>query len=158
MTAAPRVPNKQASGTSRLGFSTADEFCAADSMPRNAQRVSAMLEPMPAPRLRPCGFQASAKMCPLNQNQPRKESMPTGRSTPQTVIEPIFPVTLGPPKLATVVSQSSPITESVVAIGVADMPGKNPARYPTAEMPIATLPIASERKYRKNTMKYPGFP
>ena len=47
MTAAPSVPNMQASGTLRLGFSTASEFCAADSMPRKAQSVSAMLEPMP---------------------------------------------------------------------------------------------------------------
>ena len=66
--------------------------------------------------------------------------------TPHTVIEPIFPVTLGPPKLATVVSHRSAITLMQVEIGVADNPGKNVARYPTAEIPIATLPMASDRK------------
>jgi hypothetical protein len=83
---------------------------------------------------------------PLNQNQPIKESRPTGRMTPQTVIEPIFPVTLGPPKFATVVSQSSPMTPIVVATGVEANHGKKPARYPTAEIAIATFPIASDRK------------
>ena len=48
--------------------------------------------------------------------------------TPHTVTEPILPVSEGPPKLATVVSQISPMTLMQVAIGVADMPGKNPAR------------------------------
>jgi hypothetical protein len=95
------VPNRQASGTSRLGFSTASEFCAADSMPRKAQSVSEMLEPMPAPSDSPCGFQAAAKVSLLNQNQPMNDSAPTGMITPQTVIEPILPVTLGPPKFAT---------------------------------------------------------
>ena len=52
------------------------------------------------------------------------ESRPTGMMTPQTVIEPILPVTLGPPKLATVVSQSSAITLMQVAIGVDDSQGK----------------------------------
>src|SRR5689334_14040709 len=104
MTAAPKVPNRQASGTSRFGFSTAEEFCAADSMPRKAQRVSAMLEPMPSARLRPFGFHAAAKVAELNQNQPMIDNPATGMITPHTVIAPIFPVMLGPPKLATVVS------------------------------------------------------
>lgn len=51
-----------ASGTSRFGFSTADEFWTADSMPRNAQSVSAMLEPMPSVRRRPFGFHAAANV------------------------------------------------------------------------------------------------
>ena len=38
------------------------------------------------------------------------------------------------------------MTPSVVAIGVEESQGKNVARYPTAEIPMATLPIASERK------------
>ena len=62
MTAAPSVPNMQASGTLRFGFSTAAEFCAADSMPRKAHSVSEMLEPMPCAMLRPCGFQAAANV------------------------------------------------------------------------------------------------
>src|SRR5216110_4046766 len=128
MTPAPRVPNRQASGTSRLGFSTAAEFCAADSIPRNAQRVSEILEPIPAPRLSPCGFHAAEKVAPLNQNQPMSESRPTGRITPQTVIEPIFPVTAGPPKFATVVSQSSAITPRQVAIGAEESQGTNAER------------------------------
>src|SRR6185295_3739113 len=128
MTAAPSVPNRQARGTSRLGFSTASEFCAADSMPRKAHSVSAMLEPMPSPSDRPCGFQAAAKVSELNQNQPMIDSEPTGMMTPQTVIEPIFPVTLAPPKLAKVVSHRSAMTLRQVAMGVADMPGKNVAR------------------------------
>src|SRR3954469_18906928 len=153
MTAAPRVPNMQASGTSRFGFSTADEFCAADSIPRKAHRVSAMLDPIPWPRLSPWGFQAAEKVSPLNQIRPRKERKPAGRRTPQTVTEPILPVTLGPPKLATVVSQRRPITPIVVATAVEASQGKKEARYPTAEIAIATLPMASERKYRKKTIK-----
>ena len=136
----------QASGTSRFGFSTAAEFCAADSMPRKAHRVSEMLEPMPCPRLSPLGFHAAAKVLGLNQNQPKIESSPTGMMTPHTVIEPIRPVTLGPPKFATVVSHSSAMTPMHVVIGVDESHGKNVARYPTAEMPIATFPMARERK------------
>src|SRR5688500_15673737 len=146
MTAAPSVPNKQASGTSRFGFSTAAEFCAADSMPRKAHNVREILEPIPAPRLSPCGFHAARNVSALNQNQPMMHRAPTGRNTPQTVTEPIRPVTLGPPKFATVVSHSSAMTLRHVATGVADMPGKNVDRYPTAEIPMATLPIASDRK------------
>src|SRR5262245_6152411 len=127
MTAAPSVPNMQARGTSRFGFSTAEEFCAADSIPRNAHRVSAILELIPSPTLSPWGFHAAEKVLPLNQNQPIKERRPTGRMTPQTVTDPILPVTLGPPKLATVVSQSSPMTPMVVATGVEDNQGKKPA-------------------------------
>ena len=37
------------------------QFCAADSMPRNAHRVSEMLDPMPCEELKPCGFQDAAK-------------------------------------------------------------------------------------------------
>src|SRR6267378_2792597 len=117
MTAAPNVPNRHASGTSRFGFSTAAEFCAALSIPRNAHSVSEMLDPIPAPRLSPCGFHAAEKVPLLNQNQPMIESRPTGRMTPQTVIERIRPVTEGPPKFAAVVSQSSAITPRQVAIG-----------------------------------------
>src|SRR5687767_4533253 len=128
MTAAPSVPNMQASGTSRLGFSTAAEFCAADSMPRNAHSVREMLDPMPAPMLRPCGFHAALNVSALNQNQPMMQRRPTGRMTPQTVTEPILPVTLGPPKFANVVSHSSAITPTQVAIGVDDSHGTNDAR------------------------------
>src|SRR3954454_532230 len=127
-TAAPKVPNMQASGTSRFGFSTAEEFCAADSIPRKAQRVSEMLEPMPAPMLRPGGFHAAAKVSLLNQNQPMMHSAPTGRMTPHTVMEPMRPVTLGPPKFAKVVSHSRPITPMQVETGVDASHGKNDAR------------------------------
>ena len=128
MTAAPSVPIMHASGTFFFGFSTASEFCAADSIPRNAQSVSEMLEPMPCPMLSFCGFQASLKVVPLNQNQPISDSHATGMMTPHTVIAPIFPVTPGPPKLATVVSQISRMTPMQVAIGVDDNHGKNAAR------------------------------
>ena len=64
----------------------------------------------------------------LNQNQPTIEMKPTGRITPQTVTEPIRPVRLGPPKLATVVSHSSAITPMQLAIGVEVSAGKNAAR------------------------------
>src|SRR5882672_28608 len=127
MKAAPSVPKRHASGTFFFGSSTASEFCAADSMPRNAHNVSEMLEPMPAPMLIPFGFQAAANVSELNQNQPISDSRPTGRMTPQTVIEPIFPVTPGPPKLAKVVSHSSAITLSQVDAGVAESPGKKVA-------------------------------
>src|ERR1700720_4798911 len=128
MTAAPSVPNIQASGTSRFGFSTAAEFCAADSMPRNAQSVSEMLDPMPSITLRPLGFQAAAKISGLNQNQPINDSRPPGMMTPHTVSDPMRPVTLGPPKFAIVVSQSNPMTPMQVAIGVDDSQGMNDAR------------------------------
>ncbi len=111
-----------------MGFSTAEEFCAADSMPRKAHSVSAMLEPIPCATLRPCGFQAAAKVSVLNQNQPISESAPTGMRTPQTVTEPILPVMPGPPKLAIVVSQSRPITPTVVATVVDDSQGKKAER------------------------------
>ena len=128
MTPAPSVPNMQASGTSRFGFSTAAEFCAADSMPRNAHSVSEMLDPMPCARLSPPGFHAAANTLGLNQNQPMIERNPTGMMTPHTVIAPMRPVMPGPPKLATVVSQSSAISPMQVAIGVAESHGKKPAR------------------------------
>src|SRR5262245_50132938 len=128
MTAAPSVPNMQASGTLRFGFSTASEFCAADSMPRKAHSVSEMLEPMPCSKVRFLGFQASPKVEELNHSQPMIESNPTGMMTPQTVIEPMRPVMLGPPKLATVVNQSSAITPMQVMIGVEERNGKNPER------------------------------
>src|SRR5262245_4720537 len=118
----------QASGTLRLGFSTASEFCAADSMPRNAHKVSAMLEPIPCPSDSPCGFHAASNVLPLNQNQPISERPATGMITPHTVIAPIRPVTFGPPKFATVVSQISAITLMQVAIGVADIAGKKVER------------------------------
>src|SRR6188508_2498628 len=137
MTAAPSVPNKHASGTSRLGFSTALEFCAADSIPRNAQRVREMLDPMPCARVSPLGFQAAAKVSRLNQNHPMIEIRPTGMMTPQTVTAPIRPVIWGPPKFAAVVIQSRMIRPMHVVIGVEVNQGKKPARYPTAEIPIA---------------------
>src|SRR5258707_10079418 len=106
MTAAPAVPSMQASGTSRLGFSTAFEFCAADSRPRNAHSVSEMLDPTPSLRLIPFGFQAAANVEPLNQIQPAMEMNPTRRMTPQTGRAPKRPVTLGPPTLANGAMQS----------------------------------------------------
>src|SRR5215470_17471567 len=128
MNAAPSVPSMQASGTLRFGFSTADEFWAADSIPRNAHSVNATLEPIPWRSVIPFGFHAAAKVSGRNQNQPKIASRPTGRITPHTVIDPIRPVTLGPPKFANVVSQSNPITPMHVAMGVAESHGKNPAR------------------------------
>src|SRR5262245_17268249 len=128
MTPAPSVPNRHASGTFFLGFSTASEFCAADSMPRNAHKVSEMLDPIPAPTVIPCGFHADENVAPLYQNRPMTESRPTGRVTPQTVMEPIRPVTDGPAKLANVVSESSTITPRQVAIGADESHGTNAER------------------------------
>ena len=48
--------------------------------------------------------------------------------TPQTVTEPMRPVTPGPPKFATVVSQSSAITPMHVVTGVEVSHGMNDAR------------------------------
>src|SRR5690242_11505695 len=118
----------QASGTSRFGFSTASEVCAADSMPRKAQRVSEMLEPIPCAMPRPCGSHAAPKVAGLNQNQPRKDSRQTGTIPPQTEIEPILPVLDAAPKLATVVSQSSAISRLQLAIGAEDAQGLNEDR------------------------------
>src|SRR5882757_2420798 len=128
MTAAPSVPNMQASGTSRFGFSTAAEFCAADSIPRKAQSVSEMLEPIPCVRVIPFGFHAWPKVVGLNHSQPMTDNAPTGRMTPQIVTAPIFPVMLGPPKFATVVNQSRAIRPMHVAMGVEENHGKKPDR------------------------------
>ena len=87
-----------------------------------------MLEPIPFSRLSPCGFQAAAKVSLLNQSQPTTERPATGMMTPHTVIAPIRPVTWGPPKFATVVSQMSAITPMQVAIGVDESQGENVAR------------------------------
>src|SRR3954462_1051562 len=97
-------------------------------MPRNAQSVSEMLDPMPSPRLRPCGFQAAPNVLGLNQSQPSTEMNPTGMMTPQTVIAPMRPVMLGPPKLATVVSHNNAMTPMHVETGVEDNQGKKVAR------------------------------
>src|SRR4051812_18626003 len=117
-----------ASGTFFFGFSTASEFCAADSMPRKAQSVSAIDESMPLKRLSPCGFHAAENVSLLNQNQPISERPATGMMTPQTVMAPSLPVMLGPPKFAAVVSQIKPMTPMHVAIGVEESHGKNAAR------------------------------
>lgn len=53
---------------------------------------------------------------------------PTGRITPQTVTAPMRPVSFGPPKFATVVSHSRPITPMQVATGVDVSTGKKAAR------------------------------
>src|SRR5687767_4711536 len=158
MTAAPAVPNRHAKGTSRFGFSTAAEFCAADSSPRNAQSVSAILDPIPSPQLMPFGFHAAANVAGSNHTQPITEISPTGRMMPQTVMAPIRPVSAGPPKLAIVVSQSRPIAARQVASGVDDNEGMNAERYPTPEIATATFAIAIDRKYKKNTWKYPDLP
>src|SRR5262245_26643340 len=136
----------QARGTFLRGFSTASEFCAADSRPRKAQSVMAMLEPIPSSRPSPCGFQAAAKVSLRNQNHPKSERPATGSTTPHTVTEEMRPVAPGPPKLGTVVNQIRAITPMQVALGVDESQGANAARYPTAEVAIATLPIAIERK------------
>src|SRR3954451_22539917 len=128
MTAAPAVASMQASGTFRFGFSTAAEFCAADSRPRNAHNVSAMLDPTPPVQLSPLGFHAAAKGSPLNQLHPAMEMKPTGRVTPPAVTAPIRPGTLGPPKFASVVTHNRAITPMHVAIGVDDNHGTNAAR------------------------------
>src|SRR5262245_56351876 len=137
--AAPSVPSRQARGTFRFGSSTASEFCAADSRPRKAQSVTAMLEFMPCNGLRPLGFQAALKVWPLNQNQPMSERPATGMITPQMATAPIRPVTAGLPKFATVVSQIRAITPKQVAVGVDVSQGRSVARYPSAEIAIATF-------------------
>jgi hypothetical protein len=53
---------------------------------------------------------------------------PTGRITPQTVMEPIRPVSFGPPKFATVVIHNSAITPTHVAAGDDVSTGKKAAR------------------------------
>ncbi|MCY1182864.1 hypothetical protein D9M73_234430 [compost metagenome] len=58
---------------------------------------------------RSLGFQAATSTSGLNQNQPMMQRPATGMITPQTVKAPILPVMPGPPKLAKVVSQISPM-------------------------------------------------
>ena len=100
----------QASGTSRLGFSTASEFCAANSMPRNAQRVSEILEPMPCASVSPLRIPGGGEGLAAEPEPADERDRPTGMITPQTVIEPMRPVMRGPPKFATVVSHISAMT------------------------------------------------
>ena len=87
-----------------------------------------MLDPMPSNKLKPLGFQAAAKVSGLNQNQPISDSAPTRMITPQTVTEPMRPVTPGPPKFATVVSHKSAMTPIQVLSGVDDNHGMNEVR------------------------------
>ncbi|MDT4855889.1 hypothetical protein FQZ97_902620 [compost metagenome] len=105
-----------------MGFSTASEFCAADSMPRKAQRVNGMLWVMASLVAIWLGFQAALKISGSNQNQPITDSPATGMITPQTVIDPICPVIFGPPKLARVVSQIS--TTAPMNRGMAPLPSQ----------------------------------
>jgi hypothetical protein len=73
--------------------------------------------------------------------------------TPHTVIAPIFPVMPGPPKFG---GGGQPDQEDDADAGRdrrRRQPGKNAARYPTAEIAMATLPMASDTKYRKNVRK-----
>ena len=119
----------QASGTSRFGFSTAAEFCAADSMPRNAHSVSEMLEPMPSRQADAlAGSRPPRTSSPLNQNQPANEMKPDRQDDAPDRDRADLPVRLGPPKLATVVSHSSAMTPMQVATGVEVSHGKNAAR------------------------------
>ena len=85
------------------------------------------------------------------------ESNPTGMMTPQTVTEPMRPVQLGPPKFATVVSQSSAITPMQVATGVDESQGKNAARYPTAEMRDRNVSDRQRQKVEKEHEEIAGF-
>ena len=87
-----------------------------------------MLDPMPSAIDSPFGFQACENVSELNQNHPMMEMPATGMITPQTVIAPMRPVMLGPPKFANVVSQSRTISPMQVAMGVAESHGKKPAR------------------------------
>jgi len=87
-----------------------------------------MLELMPSKIRSPFGFHAAANVSPRNQNQPATEMNPTGRITPHTVTEPMRPVIFGPPKLATVVNHSKPITPAHVSAGDDVKIGKNAAR------------------------------
>ena len=61
----------------------------------------------------------------MNQNQPITDSPATGMITPHTVIEPMRPVTLGPPKLAKVVNHNRPTVP--ISSGMLPVPsqGKN---------------------------------
>ena len=56
------------------------------------------------------------------------DSPATGMMTPHTVIEPMRPVRLGPPKLATVVSQMRAMTPTQSGDGAVPSQGKNGVR------------------------------
>ncbi|MNT31642.1 hypothetical protein D3C72_1674870 [compost metagenome] len=105
-----------------MGFSTASVACAADSMPRNAQRVKGMALAIASETGRSFGFQAAVKIAGSNQNQPIRLRPATGMITPQTVIAPILPVMLGPPKLARMVSQIRPMVP--MHSGIAPLPSQ----------------------------------
>ncbi|MNE88169.1 hypothetical protein D3C80_1854470 [compost metagenome] len=64
--------------------------------------------PMASEIARLLGFQAASSTLASNQNQPMMHRPATGMITPHTVIAPILPVMLGPPKLAMMVIQISP--------------------------------------------------
>ena len=73
----------------------------------------------------PLGFQAWRKISGSNQNQPISDSPATGMITPQTVTEPICPVTFGPPKLASEVSQISPTVPTKSGMAPLPSQGRN---------------------------------
>ena len=65
-----------------------------------------------------CTFQLAAYISPEKKNQPTVEITSTGIITPQTVIEPILPVMLGPPKFGRVVTQMTAMVATQDIIGL----------------------------------------
>ena len=92
MTAAPSVPNMQASGTSRFGFSTAAEFCAAEFHAEEGPQGQRDARTHALRKAQSLRIPGRRERLGLNQNQPMSESRPTGMMTPQTVTEPMRPV------------------------------------------------------------------
>src|SRR5688572_1030289 len=121
------VATSTAMGTFFSGFSTASAFAQADSSPRNAHRVTEIELPTADQKPISCGFHAADQVVGLNQNQPISEIRTTGRITPHTVIEPILPVMLAPPKLANVVTHSSTMVQKQVCIGLRVAPNRTVA-------------------------------
>ena len=103
------MPLTVAIGTFFLGFSTASALAAADSKPRNPQRVREIDCLTASKKGTSFGFQAAIKVSGLNQNHPIVLIAKTGRIDPQTVILLSRPVKRLPLKFKIAANQSNTI-------------------------------------------------
>src|SRR5215208_5291119 len=130
----------------RLGFSITPAETAALSMPMYAQSAIEAARLMPWALLPPLTFQALWKVSGLNQNQPRAAMPRIGIRARLMVQVASAPTTRGPRMFAKVSIQITPAVTTTLAGGFS-MAGKNSARYPTAAMAMAMLPIQLPNQY-----------
>src|SRR4051794_7990002 len=129
-----------ARGMLRFGFSMTPAETAALSIPMYAQSAIDAARLTLWALLPPLTFQALWKICGLNQNQPSSAIPRIGISARLMVHVSSAPTTRGPRMLANVRIQITAAVTKTLSGGFW-MAGKNSARYPTAAMAMAMLPI-----------------